>query len=379
MDQAKNFEEFRAACNYSNIPGENMIWADKMGNIGWQAVGIAPVRRNWSGLLPVPGDGSHEWDGYLPIVAKPNVYNPESGIFSTANQNVTPLEYKIWDAIGFSWSDPYRGDRVEEVLHSGKKFTVHDLAKLQTDYYSLPARILVPMLENLEAEETQTKAALQKIKQWETYSLDVNSIEAAIYVEWENVLKQEVEKALLPKEALSMVNMQLFKVISFLAFPDGNFGTDPVKGRDEFLIRSFSIAINNLEKRLGTDQSKWQYGQVKNKHIKLSHALGDLVSPDLQKKLNVGPHPRGGNAYTVGSSGGNYNQSSGASFKVVIDTGNWDESLFMNSPGQSGNPDSPFYKNLFDHWAKDKYLPLFYTKSKIQSTAAQKILLKPTR
>ena len=72
MDQAKNWEEFRAACNYSHIPGENMIWADKKGNIGWQAVGIAPIRRNWSGLVPVPGDGRYEWDGYLPITDKPH-------------------------------------------------------------------------------------------------------------------------------------------------------------------------------------------------------------------------------------------------------------------------------------------------------------------
>ena len=76
MDQAKTWEEFREACNYSNIPGENMIWADKNGNIGWQSVGIAPIRRNFSGLVPVPGDGSYEWDGYLPINEKPNIKNP---------------------------------------------------------------------------------------------------------------------------------------------------------------------------------------------------------------------------------------------------------------------------------------------------------------
>jgi len=116
MDQSKNFEEFRAACNYSNIPGENMIWADKAGNIGWQAVGIAPLRRNFSGMVPVPGDGRYEWDGYLPIIEKPNIYNPPSGVFATANENVTPLTYPHKDALSFQWSDPYRGNRVAEVL-----------------------------------------------------------------------------------------------------------------------------------------------------------------------------------------------------------------------------------------------------------------------
>ena len=79
IDQAKTWDEFREGCSYSNIPGENMIWADKKGNIVWQAVGIAPIRKNWSGLVPVPGDGSYEWDGYLPITSLPFVYNPSKG------------------------------------------------------------------------------------------------------------------------------------------------------------------------------------------------------------------------------------------------------------------------------------------------------------
>ena len=138
MNQAKNFEEFREACKYSHIPGENMAWADREGHIGWQAVGIAPIRRNWSGLVPVPGDGSYEWDGYLPIKAKPNLFDPPSGIFITANEDVTPKDYEYWDAIGFSWSDPYRGDRVAEVLGSGRKHSLLDMAALQTDVLSIP-------------------------------------------------------------------------------------------------------------------------------------------------------------------------------------------------------------------------------------------------
>ncbi|MEL6925151.1 MAG: penicillin acylase family protein, partial [Bacteroidota bacterium] len=148
MNQSKTFEEFREACNYSNIPGENMVWADRAGNIGWQAVGIAPIRRGFSGLVPIPGDGRYEWDGYLPIKAKPWVYNPASGIFSTANQNVTPNDYEHPDALGYSWADPYRGMRVEEVLRSGRIHSLMDMAALQTDYLSIPARTLVPLLSH---------------------------------------------------------------------------------------------------------------------------------------------------------------------------------------------------------------------------------------
>ena len=101
---------------YNNqlIQCENKI--NKKGIFGWQSVGIAPIRRKHSGLVPVPGDGSYEWDGYLPIIEKPNLKNPPSGFFATANQSVVPSNYKNWDAIGFSWSDPYRGDRINQVL-----------------------------------------------------------------------------------------------------------------------------------------------------------------------------------------------------------------------------------------------------------------------
>ena len=121
MNQSKSWEEFRDACNYSNIPGENMVWADRDGNIGWQSVGIAPVRNTHSGLVPVMGDGRYEWDNYLPIIDKPNVFNPKDDFFATANQNVTPNSYKIWNAIGFSWSDPYRGYRIVDILSSNNK------------------------------------------------------------------------------------------------------------------------------------------------------------------------------------------------------------------------------------------------------------------
>ena len=149
MDQAKNWQEFREACSYSNIPGENMIWADVDGNIGWQAVGIAPIRKNFSSLVPVLGNGKYEWSGYLPIVEKPNSLNPNKDFIATANQNLTPSDYKNWDAIGFTWSDPYRGDRVNEYLGSSDSLTIGDMKKLQVDVTSLPAKTLVPYLETV--------------------------------------------------------------------------------------------------------------------------------------------------------------------------------------------------------------------------------------
>ncbi|MDT0622221.1 penicillin acylase family protein [Croceitalea vernalis] len=375
MDQAKTWEEFREACNYSHIPGENMIWADKEGNIGWQAVGIAPIRRNFSGLVPVPGDGRYEWDGYLPIVDKPNSYNPETGFIATANQNVTPEDYKHWDAIGFSWSDPYRGDRVNEVLESEKKMTMEDMKALQTDYLSIPARILVPMLQGI-VFDGKASAAMEELEGWD-YKLKSNSIAAAIYVAWENQLKALADEQFIPVEAKSIISsIQMKRIVDWLVEPGDKFGANSILSRNQFLATAFSNAIEDLEKNLGSDIKQWQYGQENNKHTYMEHALSAVSHDSIKNKLNLGPLPRGGNAYTPGSTGGNLKQSSGASFRMIVNTGDWDAAIGTNGPGQSGNPESPFYDNLFEPWANDNYFPVYYSRDKIDSVAVDIKILK---
>ena len=377
MDQAQTWEEFRDAYNYSHIPGENMVWADKKVTIGWQAVGIAPIRRNFSGLVPVPGDGRYEWDGYLPIIEKPHDFNPEKGFIATANQNVTPDDYTQWDAIGFSWSDPYRGDRVNEVLgNAAKKLTMEDMKALQTDYLSLPARTLVPLLENLNFEGKAGEAR-EKLNGWD-YRLEANSVPAAIYVAWENQLGAMAAETFIPENAKDIISwIQIKRVIDWLKEPDSKFGNNPVLGRNKFISNALKNAVADLEKNLGSDMNQWQYGQEKNKHTYMQHALSDAVNAATQKQLDLGPLPRGGNSYTPGSTGGNLRQSSGASFRMIVNTGDWDAAVATNGPGQSGNPDSPFYDNLFEPWAKDQYFPVYYSRAKIDSVAVETKLLKP--
>ncbi len=378
MDQAKNWGEFRIACHYSHIPGENMIWADPKGNIGWQAVGIAPVRENFSGLVPIPGDGSYEWKAYLPILEKPNSYNPESGFIATANQNVTPDDYQHWNAIGYSWSDPYRGDRVNEVLSSTNQLTMEQMKALQVDYLSLPARTLVPYLKTLSLKG-RAKKAKKALKDW-NFELQATSIPAAIYVAWENEIKRMAHEQFVPDEAKAFIkNLQLKKVMDWITKPDTRFGQDPIAGRDAFLSTAFERGVAFLEERLGNDLSQWQYGQKELKHTYIKHPLSKVVNDEIRNQLDFGPLPRGGNAYTPGSTGSNYQQSSGASFRMLVNTGDWDAAIGTNSPGQSGNPESPFYRNLFKPWAEDDYFPIYFSREKVEEVTVSKTLLVPLK
>jgi penicillin amidase len=166
-------------------------------------------------------------------------------------------------------------------------------------------------------------------------------------------------------------------IMDYIQHPDSKFKANAIKNRDVFLSTTFKKAISNLENTLGTDMTKWQYGQEKFKHIYMTHALGSSVTQDTKEKLDLGPLPRGGNSYTPGSTGGNNNQSSGASFRMIVNTGDWDAAISTNGPGQSGDPDSPFYSNLFEPWAKDRYFPVYYSRSKIDSVAVSSYILKP--
>ena len=379
IDQATNWESFREACAYSHIPGENMIWADKKGNIGWQAVGIVPIRKNFSGYVPIPGDGRYEWAGYLPIKERPHLLNPSKDFFATANQHVTPDTYEHWDAVGYTWADPYRGDRINKVLSEKNNITLEDMGKLQTDYFSIPASSLVPLLANIKMEDSFSTAAKQFLLQW-NFELDKKSIAAGIYAMWEKQLAIAAQKYFVPDEIKPWVTLQLKKVIERLQNPTNNFGAvslDAINNRDAFVKKAFELAIINLKSKLGTDMNRWQYGQEKYKHVTLEHPLAHLLSPSLKEKLNIGPLPRGGNGQTPGSTGGADNQASGASFRILIDTKNWDNTLIINTPGQSGDSNSPFYRNLFSTWANDSYFPSYYSRAAIEKTVVEKWVGKP--
>jgi len=379
MNQARTWEEFREACGFSRMPAENMVWVDRTGTIGWQAAGIQPLRRNWSGLLPVPGDGRYEWDGYLPITALPHEVNPSRGFVATANHYLFPNDYAYPEAMHYTWADPYRASRITEVLGSGRLFSVAEMARLQNDDLSIPARALVPLLKDISLQNAVSVKAHDMLARWD-FVMDKSSVAAGIHAMWQRRLLANLRELMVPEGARAVLGqgaISLKRAIDWLYAPDGRFGADPIAARDLLVARSLDEAVAELTKRFGGDMAKWQWGQEAYHHALIRHPLSPAVNDATRATLNAGPAPRGGDGTTVSATGSGDNQTSGGSFKLIADTEDWDNSIGLNTPGQSGDPDNKFYRNLFDMWSKGRYFPVAYSRKKVESVTDSVTQLAP--
>jgi penicillin amidase len=375
MDQAHSWAQFLDACSYSRIPAENMVWADVDRNIGYQAVGIAPQRPNWSGLVPVPGDGRYEWDGYLPIKALPHVLNPEKGFFNTSNNYLIPPEWPYKEALHYMWADPYRAAMVAEFLNSGRMLAVSDMIQLQNNDLSIPARSLVPLLRDIAMQNPTSQKAQDRLLRW-NFVLDKNSVQAGIYEIWQRRLLANVRETVVPKEAWDFIGIPaMTRIVHWLEAPDGRFGADPIAGRNALLAKSLDEAVAELAKRFGADMDKWKLGAYH--HALIGHPLSAALKPELRAKFDVGDLARGGDAYTVTATGGDDNQTAGGSFKIIVDTEDWDTAVGLNNPGQSGDVDDPHYRDLYQLWARGEYFPIFYSRAKVESVTEKTLELKP--
>jgi penicillin amidase len=280
------------------------------------------------------------------------------------------------DAVGFSWSDPYRWLRLVEVLGSGRRHSMADLMRLQTDELAIPARQLVPLLAGVPVTDERTFAAIEMLLTWD-YRMVRTSSAAGLYAAWEGQLRTRVSRALVPEGVRFTVSLR--KTIETLMVPPGELGPEPLVARDDILRDALTAAMEELTAKLGPDMEKWAWGQDRYHHATIPHPLGNAVDAATRARLEAGPMPRGGYASTVQATGNADNQTSGASFRIIVDTGDWDRAVGMNNPGQSGNPDSPFYRNLFEGWSLDRFFPVVYTRPRVESATAEVFQLRPAR
>ena len=147
--------------------------------------------------------------------------------------------------------------------------------------------------------------------------------------------------------------------------------------RNKFIVQCLEEAISELQTTLGPDMSTWIYGQEKMHYVLIKHPLSNAVDEATRKLLESGPMPRSGNGSTPGVTAGATNQISGASFRMVVDAADWDKSMFTNSPGQSGDTRSPYYRNLFRAWATDQHFPVYFSRDRVEASVREKTVLQP--
>jgi penicillin amidase len=222
-----------------------------------------------------------------------------------------------------------------------------------------------------------SQEAQARLLHW-NYLLERDSVPAGVYEMWQRYLQINVRELMVPAQARAFIGMpQLSLIIDWLQAPDGRFGPDPIVGRNAILVKSLDEAVADLTRRLGPKMDVWKLGAYH--HATIHHLLTGALNAEQRAKFDVGDMPRGGDSYTVSATGGEDNQTTGASFKMLLDTENWDNSVGMNNPGQSGDVNNPHYRDLNALWGKGKYFPIFYSRDKINSVAENVTLLEPAK
>jgi penicillin G amidase len=380
VDRARDWTDFERAMPRWKVPSENIVYADVDGNIGEHSTGLAPLRRNFTGLLPLPGDDAHEWAGYIANSALPHSYNPPEGFIATANQRMIPEGFPY--AVGYEWADPTRFLRIRAVLEqareAGHALSVADMEALQTDVVSLPAQALTAWARR-EATRAPPAAgaALKLLLEWDG-ALRADSPAAALYEVWMLALRSEITRRSAPAAALP--SLELFSaprvVAILLGAPSRLFGADPVSRRDELLWRTLAQSFHELEQKLGADTHHWSWGQLHPAVFR--HSLDALGGREL---LDRGPVARPGDGEAVQATwfddDGSFEQRGGASYREIFDLSDWDNALAINVPGQSGQPGAPHFDDLLPLWTRGEYFPLKFSQRAVDAVTSDVLTLHP--
>jgi penicillin amidase len=379
--RARSLPEFREALRRWGTPSVNQVYADTAGTIAWTPAGYAPQRPNWDGLLPVPGDGSHEWSGLLDPAEHPWRIDPPEGFVHSANQqNLPPNWLHAKKTYGYEWTEASRANRIREALTQGELHRLDHSTALQTDVLALPARRLCALLERLPrfGAAPELWAALTLLEDWD-HRLAADSAAAALFeVFLTKQLKPRLLAALVPDAGLRplLLPQDMETLLQAVEHPDARLGENPAAARDALLADCLAEAFRQCGGLMGLSPSGWSWGALHQGYF--AHALTGLSAETA--RFDVGPLPVGGSASTPMHTGyrpADFRCTHGASVRLVMDVGAWDNSLCINAPGQSGDPSSPHYADLAPHWARGEYVPLLYSRPAVDAMEMQRIQLVP--
>ena len=327
--QAESCDDFFDRAMSWKVPSHSLICGDVDGNIGFQASALTPDRDGWNGRLPVPGTGDYEWRGFRSDL--PREFNPARGWVGSANNNIHPPDYTGRPVMYHSTNgvELSRITRVRQLLKSDRQYSIEDHKKIQLDAYSLRAETDIPAFQGWTAEDTDVERARNMIATWNAV-LAKESAPAAIYLIW----RDEADPAAYDRET-------------------------PADRRQPLVADGLRKAVDRLTAELGTDWAQWRYGRVQQSEF--PHQLTTLFDlPTVERSGGFG---------TIAATG--------VSFRHILDTSDWDRSVFSITPGQSAQPGSPLYGSLLERWANDEYFPLVYSREAVDENAAYRLKLIP--
>ncbi|HEX2914273.1 MAG TPA: penicillin acylase family protein [Chloroflexia bacterium] len=378
-NQATNWQQFRDALRGFNVPAQNFVYADVDGNIGYQVPGMWPVRAKGNGLLPVPGwTGEYEWTGYVPFENLPSVYNPPAGFVATANNRPVPNTPQLY--LGDEFDPGWRAARITQLIQSKEKLSLQDLANIQNDVYTIPGKEIATYLGNLPANDSKIADAVKRLKAWDG-RLTADSVPGALYKVTYQYMLENMFKGKLGDVFTSYEDYQAFHlpfILSLLKDPQNEWWGSG--GRDALLQKSLGQAVDYLSGKFGGNADDWKWGKLHNLTF-TETPIGDAVPAPLKPIMNLKTVEKAGDGTTVAASSYKYSvsyvQTSGQSFRGLMNLANFDDSLITNTIGQSGQPFSKHYGDNIDDWNGAGYHPFVFSDNAVEKQKDEVLTLQP--
>ena len=400
VNSARNWDEFRKAFSTFGAPGQNVMYADVDGHIGYQATGRVPIRVAGDGSLPVSGsDDAHEWKGWIPYDEMPRVYDPPSGILATANGRITPTGYKY--SISTEWDAPWRTDRIYRVLESGKKFAPADMLALEMDVSSTYDRFcadkFVYAIDHAAGVSERAKKAADILRDWDG-RMSADAAAPTI----ETKARQELVRMLLePKLGAAsggpiddgqlswktyrwaMSSVWLENVLTKQParwLPPGylDYGSLLTAAMENVVAQSRSVVDANDRSRdpardhalAPADLTRWKWGE--NYPVEIDHLVLRQL-PVIGQFTGPGIHPLSGSTSTVKQVARGF----GPSERLTISFANFDESTLNLVTGESGVFLSPYYMDQWTAWYKGSTFAFSFTQKAVEGHRAHELTLEP--
>ncbi len=403
LNRAQNWEQFREAASYFDVPAQNMIYADVDGNIGYQTPGRIPIRaEGHSGLLPVDGTtDQYDWKGYIPFDDLPRVLNPERGYIATANQAVVPLEYydqlraKLGSQFGENsnyfisqeWDYGYRGQRIEEMIQALAPHTLETVQQIQGDDKWIPAEELSAFLKAVDMGDSKYNDARDWMLDGWDYQFAMGSTQAGLYAYfWQSLMDNLYNDQLGDITKANGGGQSLYATAQLAADPnnawwDDTRTADVTETRDDILKRSFVEAYDQIVKDHTDNRDNWQWGKL-HTATWVSNPLGASGIDLIENMVNRGPFEIAGgmgivNATSWSASSGDFSVRSLPSMRFIADLSDLSQSLVMNTTGESGHPFSPHYADMIDLWRTIQYHPMLWTREQVVAATTTRLVLVP--